>query len=98
MKTSCQHCKAPIMARSHLSFLGDPLFAETYQCGAVQLWGAVEGDGVARTCPEKPETEERWLTADRLFVAPESPSAYAVSVSAEAARRSGKKNNSGGKP
>ena len=61
MKTACPTCRAPVQQRVHLSAPGYPdasaplpLFAETYTCGAVHLYGQIEGDGVARTCPKAP--------------------------------------------
>jgi len=59
----CEHCRARIIQRHYLSVEGFgeplPLFAESYACGAVQLYGLVEGDGVARTCPNIDEVEWR---------------------------------------
>ena len=51
----CKDCGAVVVSRAHLVAKGCgeqlPLFAETYTCGAIQLWGLIEGDGVARSCP-----------------------------------------------
>ncbi len=67
MDTACKCCEAPLMLRRWLvgfgsdassQIPGEPLFVEVYECGAVQLWGRIEGDGVARTCPNKQETED----------------------------------------
>lgn len=56
MVTSCSTCNAPIVKREHLVVPGcgeqRPLWAETYRCGAVRMFGLIEGSGVARTCPD----------------------------------------------
>lgn len=53
--TACPTCKALIVSRRHVARPGDEtLFAETYGCGAVLLYGLVEGDGVARSCGSEP--------------------------------------------
>jgi|ETNmetMinimDraft_30_1059905.scaffolds.fasta_scaffold92563_4 hypothetical protein len=65
MDTACKCCEAPIVRRHWLvgghavgSAPGEPLFVEVYECGGVYLWGRIEGDGVARTCPKKQETDD----------------------------------------
>ncbi len=55
--TVCGTCKADLKQRVWLTVkdCGEqaPLFAETYECGAIKLWGLVEGSGVARSCPKE---------------------------------------------
>lgn len=61
MKTACPDCHADLIQRKHIIddlmkvYLPDAglMFTEVYQCGAIRLYGWVEGDGVARTCPSK---------------------------------------------
>ncbi len=62
MKTACAHCRAPIAQRLWLTGTDMagvvrpsdfPLFAETYECGAVRICGLVrQGAEWPRKCVE----------------------------------------------
>lgn len=77
MNTTCPVCGAALVQRVYLVPDGAPLFAETYACGSVHLWGAVQGDGWARACP-KGEAKE-----------PEPPASPSVGFDAAPAHYSG---------
>ena len=56
MKTACPGCGSEVVKRVYLELQGDdPLFAETYGCGSVRLWGLAPDDNVVRKClrPQK---------------------------------------------
>jgi hypothetical protein len=51
MKTACPDCHAAVIRRVNLERPGDPpLFAETYACGAVRVWGLVDAGNLAPRC------------------------------------------------
>lgn len=56
MRTTCPECGERMVSRAWVSKNDDPpLFADTYKCGAVKLWGAIEvGHEWARFCPDGP--------------------------------------------
>lgn len=56
--TRCGRCGSPLAIRSHLNLRGDPLvFAETYTCGAIVVWGHVSGDPNIRPCRRDTDTD-----------------------------------------
>lgn len=88
MTTTCPTCRDRLQQRVHLAVRGLPLFAESYACGSVWLYGALELDvrGVvawleARAAEHHPEAaaearECRKLARKLIAPPPEGPDPF----------------------
>lgn len=64
MRAACPKCAGELVQRVYLSVVDGarPMFAESYNCGAVHIWGQIaSGTSVPRECEAVPDRSQLGL-------------------------------------